>query len=80
MISWDDEFSKEVSKLQRELVDYMILQGADLVVGSGTKVPQLIEKEQSHLRMALIDRGWLLTLWETCFTLKTENLPIFQPF
>lgn len=44
MISWDDEFSKEVSKLQRELVDYLILQGADLVVGSGTKVPQLIEK------------------------------------
>lgn len=44
IVSWEDEFSKEVSRLQRELVDYLILQGADVVVGSGTKVPQLIEK------------------------------------
>lgn len=49
MVSWDDEFSKEVSRLQRELVDYLIMQGADVVVGSGTKVPQLIEKRSVTL-------------------------------
>lgn len=49
MVSWEDEFSKEVSKLQREVADYLILQGADVVVGSGTKVPQLIEKRTVSL-------------------------------
>lgn len=49
MVSWGDDFSKEVSKLQRELADYLISQGADLIIGSGTKIPQLIEKRTVEL-------------------------------
>jgi poly-gamma-glutamate synthesis protein (capsule biosynthesis protein) len=45
-MSWGDEFETAPSDLQNELADYLFKQGADVIVGGHTRVPQPMETRE----------------------------------
>lgn len=42
-MSWGTEFSTQPDELQRELADYLLYQGADIIIGGHCRVPQPME-------------------------------------